>query len=142
VSDCQVCLKHKNFESVTGVLLAERGGWFLSHFPFLLNEKTVPGHLLIETARHITELSEMTNDEAAALGSLIRNGSSKIKSILGAEHIYVVRINDVTPHLHFHLVPRYANTPKEWWGPKIMQWPERRSISHDEIKILSKKLKF
>ena len=62
----------------------------------------------------------MNDEESAALGRLIRDGAELIESRTEAEHVYCFRINDKTPHLHFHLIPRYPDTPKEYWGTNIM----------------------
>lgn len=133
--DCFICRKHKNLDRFTGEVLAERGGLILTHFPKLDDERTVRGHLLIEPKRHITDFTELNEEEASALGPLIREGSTRVKSELGAEHVYVFRINDKVPHLHFHLVPRYPGTPKEYWGYKITQYPDAPVLKTlDEIK--------
>lgn len=139
---CMICEKHPRLEDFTGEALANRGGFLLTHFPVLDGEKATRGHLLIETKRHITELTDLNFEEAAALGMLIRDGAEAIREVCGAEHVYLFRINDKVKHLHFHLVPRYAETPREVWGQKIMDWRENpNKISLYEVKILSEKLR-
>jgi histidine triad (HIT) family protein len=137
---CIVCQKHQNFSDYVGAPIAERGGLVLAHFPFLLDERAAKGHLIIEPRRHITDLTEMNDAEANALGGLARDAVAAIKKLLHAEHVYFFRINDKVPHLHFHLVPRYAGTPKEFWGPKIMEWPGREALALEQIRKLSREL--
>ena len=139
MNDCFICNKHKDLSPCGGIIL-EKGGLVLSHFPDSPTERATKGHLLIEPWRHITDLSEMNDAEASALGNLIRNGVDGIKK-LGAEHVYLFRINDMVAHLHIHLVPRYPGTPKEFWGRKIMDWPERNAIGELEIQSVAHKLK-
>ena len=62
----------------------------------------------------------MNDEEVASLGRLIRDGADLIKQKLDVEHVYCFRINDKVQHLHFHLIPRYAHTPKEFWGTNII----------------------
>jgi diadenosine tetraphosphate (Ap4A) HIT family hydrolase len=139
---CMICDKHSRLEDFTGLTLADRGGFLLTHFPVLDGERATRGHLLIETKRHITDLTELNFEEAAALGTLIRDGAEAIREICGAEHVYLFRINDQVKHLHFHLVPRYPQTPREVWGQKIMSWTENpNKISLSEVKLISEELR-
>lgn len=140
-TDCFICQKHQDLNNYTGEILLEKNGMILTHFAIFQGAPATKGHLLIEPTRHITDPSEMTEEEASALGSLISQGTNLIKTKLGAEHVYLFRINDLVAHLHFHLVPRYPNTPKDYWGLKIMVWPDRPQIELPEIQELSKKLK-
>lgn len=117
---CAICEKHKNLTAHTGPAIFDDGGWLVTHFPKLETDKATRGHLLIESKRHTQDLTEMNDEEAQTLGRLIRDGSELIKKKTEAEHVYCFRINDKTAHLHFHLIPRYPNTPKEFWGVNIM----------------------
>lgn len=136
-SECMICEKHRDLRSFTGEPIAERDGWLLTHFPFLETEKAVKGRLVLETRRHITEFDELDEKEAAALGSLIQVGTKVLKTFLKAQHVYVFRINDKVPHLHFHLIPRFNETPKEYWGLKITDWPDSEALSLTQIVKLS-----
>ena len=141
LNECFLCHKQKNLPKFVGGLIAERGGLILTHFPFLAEEKATKGHLIIEPRRHIEDLSEMNAPEAAALGGLMKDSVTAIKILLQAEHVYVFRINDKLAHLHFHLVPRYPDTPREFWGAKIMDWPNRQTVTLAQIQNLSSQIK-
>jgi len=140
LDDCIICRKHARPELYIGNFIAELGGLKLGHFPFLPDEKATRGHLILEPQRHITQLEDMNDSEAAALGVLTRAGVQMLKSELGAEHVYILRINDKVAHLHFHLVPRYPGTPREHWGPQIMNWPDRPIVDLPRIKEISLRL--
>lgn len=138
---CMVCEKHQDFLKVTGEPIINISGVWLSHFPHLGSDKAICGHLLIEPSRHITAMSDMNPDEAKALGELMLMGEQLIKKICRAEHVYVFRINDKVPHLHFHIVPRYEETPKEFWGTKILDNPGAKKIELMEIQKLVLQMK-
>lgn len=141
MTECFICQKQKNPRDFFGEIIAADGGLVLTHFPKMGDENPTRGHLLIEPERHICDFSELSDNETRALGGLIKNGVSVIKTELGAEHVYMFRINDKVAHLHIHLVPRYEGTPKEFWGPKIMEWPERKTVPLEEVYLIAKKLK-
>lgn len=139
--DCFVCEKHSKLSQYTGPVILEKGGLTLTHFPDIPDEKATKGHLIIEPKRHICDLSEMNEAEADALGPIIREGSARIKEHTGAEHVYLYRINDKVPHLHFHLIPRYPNTSKEFWGLNIMKYEGSPKIKLPEIRVLCERMK-
>lgn len=141
---CFICDKHSELSRYTGPLIAGAGGLWLTHFPIIDGAAATRGHLLIEPKRHITELGEMSPDEMSALGPLIAQTSrllrAELGAELGAEHVYLFRINDLVAHLHFHLLPRYPGTPREHWGQKLMDWKEAPRIEHQEIQAVSQQL--
>lgn len=140
MNDCFICKKHRALAEFTGPVIREYGGLILTHFADIPDEKATRGHLIIEPRRHITDFSELNLEEVDALGPMIKDGSALIRE-LGAEHIYLFRINDKVPHLHFHLVPRYPDTPKEFWGTNIMRYEGSPKIRLLEIQKLAEELR-
>ena len=72
-----------------------------------------PGHTLVIPKRHVGSFFDLTEDERASLFSLV----TLAKTQVDAEHqpsAYNIGINDgaeagqTVPHLHIHLIPRYA----------------------------------
>ncbi len=139
--DCFICNKHRALAEFTGPVIREQGGLVLTHFPDIPDEKATRGHLIIEPRRHICDFSEMNDAEADALGRMIRDGSALIRKHVGAEHVYLYRINDKVSHLHFHLIPRYPNTPREFWGLNIMKYEVSPKIKLAEIVALAKAMR-
>jgi histidine triad (HIT) family protein len=78
------------------------------------------GHLIVEPRRHVQGLADLTVDEAAALGQWAARGARALQ----AEHVYSSVVGHRIDHLHLHLVPRYAGTPREYWWPRLDEWPE------------------
>jgi histidine triad (HIT) family protein len=140
MTDCLICRKHVEPSRYTGPAILEEGGLRLSHFPVLDGAPATRGHLLIEPTRHVCDLSEMSEAEARALGVLVARGCALLKERLGAEHVYLFRINDQVAHLHFHLVPRYPGTPRENWGLKLFDWAGAPKIDLDQVKAVCAQL--
>lgn len=155
---CAVCQRHqevlKNSEFVStqlpGGIIFQDQNVLVAHFP-VLNPQAAQdpnakldihlGHLIIELKRHIESLPEMTPEEAQSVSHAMLFLSQKIETQTNANHTYFFRIGDITKHLHFHLVPRYPDTPKEIWGVYIFQNPKGPKASLEDILELSKKLR-
>ncbi len=133
---CAVCQKHQTYENLPGKAVFQNAHLFIAHFPSVSEEPAHYGHVIIEMKKHIISPAQMTEEEAADLGIWIHKLSRALESSLGAEHTYVVRIGDKTKHLHFHLVPRFAGTPQEFWGPLLFRWAGgRKATPQDMIQI-------
>jgi histidine triad (HIT) family protein len=139
--ECVVCKKHQDFSSFTGSPMCELGGLVVSHFPIIDGVPANRGHLLIEPKRHVVDVGDLTDDESKSLGLLISKSIRVLTKNFGGEHAYAFRINDITPHFHFHVIPRFPNTPKEYWGHKISDWPGAAKVGLEEIQTISQQLK-
>lgn len=72
-----------------------------------------PGHTLIIPKRHVASFFEITSEERNAMLSLLDKAASGLKAELHPAG-YNIGINDgaaagqTVPHLHMHLIPRFA----------------------------------
>jgi diadenosine tetraphosphate (Ap4A) HIT family hydrolase len=76
---------------------------------------SLPGWLVLVARRHIEAMDELTEEEAVALGQLIRRASIALKQVVDCQKTYVIQFAEHPdhPHVHFHIVPRMANMPIE-----------------------------
>jgi len=70
------------------------------------------GHTQIIFKTHYSELAVVDSEDSGRMGSLIPAVSAAIKNGLGAEMVYIACISEEVRHVHFHLVPRYADDTK------------------------------
>ena len=140
MNKCQVCEKHKTGEGLPGGTIFENENIFIAHFP-KTDEPAHFGHIILEMRRHITSLSDLTEQEALDVGKFTRLISKALHEVLNAEHVYSLRIGDVTPHLHFHFVPRYKDAPKDSWGPWHFKWERGPKASSKDMIEISEKIR-
>jgi diadenosine tetraphosphate (Ap4A) HIT family hydrolase len=93
---------------------------------------------VIVPLRHISSPDEMTDEEAEALGRLIRDASVALKRTTNCEKTYVMMFAEAEgfSHVHFHLVPRMSDLPDERQGPRIFAYLKETPLSfaaQDEI---------
>ncbi len=125
---CYVCVKHLSGD---GVITADElivVGHVLPDAPGR-DGRVYLGHLIVEPRRHISGLADLTSDEAAALGQW----AARAARALQAEHVYSQVVGHQVDHLHLHLIPRYANTPREYWWPRLGEWPDAPMGGDDEV---------
>ncbi len=97
------------------------GGPFILETPLfvahaLRGPSPLAGWAVIAPKRHAGWWWEPTDDESRELGPLAKKILLAQRRALGAVHGYAFAIGDVLHHMHLHLVPRYADTPKALWG--------------------------
>ena len=91
------------------------------------------GWLIIAPLRHVESLAELTSAEAGELGPLLREGSMALRSVTGCVKTYVMQFAEAKdfPHVHFHLVPRMADQPPEFKGPKVFGYHELEAVAEE-----------
>lgn len=88
--------------------------------------------IVIWRGRHVAEPTELTEEEAAAYWR-------ELLAVGGAleEHFAPVKLNydllgNTLPHLHTHVVPRYADDPRPGWP---FPFPEEEPPPHPETQL-------
>jgi len=81
----------------------------------------VEGWLVLATRRHLTALAELDDIEVAELGPLVRAASIALRGELGCVKTYLAQFAEAVdhPHVHVHVVPRFADQPPDRRGPAV-----------------------
>lgn len=82
---------------------------------------SIEGWLVLVVRRHIASVAELTDSEAAELGPLIRDVSAALRLVVGCQKTYVAQFAEdpAHPHVHVHVIPRYADQPADLRGPRV-----------------------
>src|SRR5215208_1732220 len=103
MENCFICRKHNGQEAAPpGGYIYEDEHWMVCHAPVKLGPL---GTLFIESRRHFLDYAEMTDEESASLGNVMRNIYQALRLHTDAERIYQVTLMEGVPHFHFWLVP-------------------------------------
>lgn len=125
---CFICDKHRSFDGVPGGFIVADALTVVSHLPLRTPVGTAQavylGYLFVEPRRHVAELGDLTAEEAASFGQLTAASSRALQAATQAEHVYAAVIGHGLEHLHMHLIPRYPNTPREFWWTRLDEWPD------------------
>ena len=101
---CLLCHKHNGQEAAPpGGYIYEDEHWMICHAQPHMGPL---GTLFIESKRHFLDYAEMTDEECASLGNVMRKIYDALRTHTPAERIYQVTLLEGIPHFHSWLVPR------------------------------------
>jgi diadenosine tetraphosphate (Ap4A) HIT family hydrolase len=129
---CLICEKHRRGDAAEGGVLYQDDLVYAGHVHG--RSPAYRGWLIVEPKRHAPGLGDLTDDEASAVGRLSNRLARILKEDSNAEHVYAFIFGDGVPHLHVHLAPRYPNTPVEYWGAQLNQWPDAPRVDSEEMR--------
>ncbi|MCR8644300.1 HIT family protein [Paenibacillus sp. N1-5-1-14] len=138
--DCFICRKHRGGIQIPGGTLYEDAYLRVGHI-YSDTGAVYLGYLIIDLKRHAQSLADLTDEESSSLGRLLTRVSRALKDELGAEHIYSYVLGDHVPHFHMHVVPRYPNTPVEYWGFRVVSSPDAPTGGAAEIDSICEKIR-
>jgi diadenosine tetraphosphate (Ap4A) HIT family hydrolase len=132
--DCIVCRKHRGQSELWGGVIYEDDLIFVSHAQ-LWGEETDKylGHLFIEPKRHIPGLPGLSEEEAKAIGLYSSRLAEALVSTQSVDHVYMFIFGHDVDHLHIHIIGRYPNAPRKYWGTMVDEWPEAPRGRETEI---------
>ncbi|CAM3811996.1 HIT family protein [Mesobacillus thioparans] len=141
MGDCFICNKHSGNIQTSGISIYEDEFVYVGHIDRNGNPNYL-GHIMIDLKRHVPTLGEMNMEEAKVFGMMMAKVSKALMESEKAEHIYSFVAGDSVPHLHMHLVARYPNTPKDYWGPNaVYEWPDAPMGNNEDVIALCSRLK-
>lgn len=93
--------------------------------------------IAIWRGRHVAEPTELTDAEAAAYGREVLAVGRAIERALAPVKLNYDLLGNSVPHLHTHIVPRYADDPRPGWpfpfpDPDPPAMPDERLLADVE----------
>ena len=97
------------------------------HWTLVLNEnQATVGRVFLALNRHETDALALTAEEQADLWALASEAKRALSTLFAPDHFNYMLLMNLTPHVHFHLFPRYAG-PREFEG---QTWTDPRYGDH------------
>jgi len=107
MAECFICEVNEGRQRAPGGFIYEDEYWLADHGV----SRLVRGYVVLKPKRHVHELADLLPHEAATLGVAAQRLLAAMRAALGTERIYVCSFAETVHHLHFHLLPRYADMP-------------------------------
>jgi diadenosine tetraphosphate (Ap4A) HIT family hydrolase len=120
VEGCLACDLAEGRLPLPGGVIHETANWFVDHTVGPLGV----GTLILKPRRHVTRVSELTDNEAGELGPLLRRSAAVVDELLGPEQVYTCLWSHAggTPvHIHYVVQPATRELMDRYdsYGPKL-----------------------
>lgn len=94
---------------------------------YLFKEQSHLGRVIVASKLHVSEITDLTDDERAAFFADVNHVAKALHTAFGPTKVNYGAYGDTGHHLHFHLVPKYADDDFEWGGVFAMN-PKRKFL--------------
>lgn len=96
---------------------------------YLFKEQTHRGRCVVAYRAHVNELFELPESELALFMRDVARAAQAIKKAFGPTKINYGAYSDKLPHLHMHVVPKYAGGAA--WGSPFEMMPANKQLLSD-----------
>ena len=97
---------------------------------YLFKEQSHKGRVIVAHKKHVGDMNELTAEERGAYFEEVAMVARALMAAFKPNKVNYGAYGDTGHHLHFHLVPKYADG-YEWGGVFAMN-PDRVYLSEDE----------
>jgi len=97
---------------------------------YLFKEQSHKGRVIVVHKKHVGDMNELTAEERGAYFEEVAMVARALMAAFKPNKVNYGAYGDTGHHLHFHLVPKYADE-YEWGGVFAMN-PDRVYLSEDE----------
>jgi diadenosine tetraphosphate (Ap4A) HIT family hydrolase len=98
----------------------------------LVEDPDYPGFCRVILNRHVREMTDLPVAERRELMETVFAVEQAIRTVLAPDKVNLASLGNLTPHLHWHVIPRYIDDrhyPNPIWGAS--QRAGRRQIAQD-----------
>jgi diadenosine tetraphosphate (Ap4A) HIT family hydrolase len=107
MTPCFACEVNAGRERAPGGTIYEDDHWLADHGV----SRLVRGYVVLKPKRHVHELADLLPSEATTMGIAAQKLLAAMRMSLDTERIYICSFAETLHHLHFHILPRYADMP-------------------------------
>lgn len=90
----------------------------------LLNDTDYPAYCRVELLEHIKEMSDLPPPQRARVMKVVFAVETSIREIIQPDKINLASLGNKTPHIHWHVIPRFENDkhfPNSHWGEAMRE---------------------
>ncbi|MGI4844069.1 MAG: HIT family protein [Janthinobacterium lividum] len=103
----------KEVERQTGCELCDLTGpvvWQNEKFSVIqVDDAAYPGFCRVIWRAHVREMSDLSMDDRLLLNEAVFRVEQAVREVMQPLKVNVASLGNVVPHLHWHIIPRYAD---------------------------------
>ena len=110
-TECELC------QQAGGEVLVQRPAWRV----VLVDEPAFPGYCRVIWNAHVREMTDLSAAEQQQLMAVVWAVEKSLRAVLQPLKINLASLGNVTPHLHWHIIPRWqtdSHFPAPVWAAK------------------------
>jgi diadenosine tetraphosphate (Ap4A) HIT family hydrolase len=88
----------------------------------LVDDPAYPGFCRVIWHAHVKEVSDLETADRLALNDAVWQVELAVREVMVPDKINVASLGNMTPHLHWHVIPRYADDahfPQPVWAAPV-----------------------
>ncbi len=116
VSGCELC----ELAAASKVVANEKFSVILA------NEANYPGFARVIWNEHVREISDLADADRLLLNEAVFQLEQAVREVMQPLKVNVASLGNVVPHLHWHVIPRYADDahfPAPVWAQAVRETP-------------------
>lgn len=105
----------------------------------LAAEHDFAGFCRVIWGEHVREMTDLSDSERSGLMRVVFATERALRELLHPDKINLASLGNVTPHLHWHVVPRYRNDsrfPDPVWSPPRRASGSAASVDMHALKAM------
>ena len=109
----------------------------------LLNDADYPAYCRVELISHIKEMTDLAPESRARMMKTVFAVETAMREVIQPDKINLASLGNKTPHLHWHVIPRFENDmhfPNSHWA-EVVREGTPFLLSEAMRKILQEKIK-
>ena len=90
------------------------------------DEPDYAGFLRVILNAHVKEMTDLPVADQASLMRVVLAAEAALREVMAPDKVNLASLGNVVPHLHWHVIPRYADDPhfpNPVWGEKKRDTP-------------------
>jgi diadenosine tetraphosphate (Ap4A) HIT family hydrolase len=93
----------------------------------LVDDAAYPGFCRVILRDHVREMSDLSHEDRLLLNEAVFRVEQAVREVMQPLKVNVASLGNVVPHLHWHIIPRYADDahfPAPVWAQAARQTEE------------------
>lgn len=90
----------------------------------LLNDANYPAYCRVELLEHMKEMTDLAPHQRARMMKTVFAVELALREVTHADKINLASLGNKTPHMHWHVIPRFENDkhfPNSHWGEALRE---------------------
>ncbi|MBY0548001.1 MAG: HIT domain-containing protein [Candidatus Obscuribacterales bacterium] len=118
-------------------LVFQDENWRIRHS----GETNIPGYFILESKRHILDLSEASVEECRSYGPTLKNIMDAVRRTTDCSRVYTFSLAEMVPHYHLHIIPRTEYLPRAYRGRGIMSYPLQPAADAGVVELVCQRVR-